>query len=1487
MKPLLIHVQPREGPNGARIDVRLNSGGSAAAAGLGGFRWFSAVQRRPRLTQELLAPALDGRIQVGRGDFVINLKGIREPATAGLYWNGAPVVIYDARTLDLATAPIEFKGFVRSSAPDTDAGTITLNLEVSVQALEKPVLYAEFTGAGGINGAADFRGKVKPAGFGSVKNIEPVWFDPTNNIGMIDGYGNCTAITALFEGANDFGARVADYADYATLAARIADKTVAPGRWATCVAQGLIGLGAPPVQPITADATFGTNRPGALIRRLMESHAGVLVADVDVAAFAALDAAVNRAVHHWMGDQREVKDLIEAIAASCNATPVVTFQGKYSVTRAFGGANIATFNRQASVAKPRVTMWKGMDAEAPVWRMKMRAARPGVVLSTDQILYADDLIDRGAWLNTETYRQGHLVWSTAGAQFLYINAVPAAGQALPVLPATANAHWQRTKAAPAAGDLFYADGTAIEALKPAQVGADVTGANTAAAIIGQAPTATSSNYNVITGATRPADYAGTSLTLVAAGGATLAGNGFVSGSVSSSNIVDGAALTSFNFTSAPAASYSTTGLMQTNGAWLYALHVGGAGHLYAYDPVAGHNGPLVNPADWSAASRFTVTYDKVTARLWKDGVQIASRIVTATTPVKFFAESYVSTAAWANIQFQPFGVQADINSNLVDSFGGTIYTLPRSEVRTPLGTAAAIAGQAPTATSSDYSVITGPTRPADYATRDLTLAPSGSSGAAAVSIVGNKATKLDATTAYGTAAVYTTFGFGGGARLAAYGSYGQEAALGLVNGVSANIEDAIFNIRTKPDLSVDAYYGGSLQQANITTAVDGGSRLELRYDNVRVQAFRDGALIYTWTQLPPVGSVYYGNIHFKSLGSNWRDITWTPSAILPNVNSGIVDNFGGTIYTLPRNEIRTPLGTAAAIAGQAATATSSDYSVITGATRPAPYADVATPLANNGTVTDFTIQGNKIEKTGGVGTAWTVAEMHTPTIVGPQRLSWQMNNPGYGLEMAVSLHPGLNAAVDGHAHQVRVLANRSIEAWSYYTNNGVIALAAAWDGNSLFDFVYDDVTVQFRIDGVAKYTWPIVGTAQAYRGHFLFKSLAALARNIVHTPYKATADVNANVVDSYGGSIYTLPRGEVRTPLGTAAAIAGQGAFATVSTAAYGSALLTGFGTLAPRNKVSLADGFIFRADTTTSLTEALAITSLGTASAILNQAATATSSDFSAITGLTKPEANADVTITVSGPSTATILYNSGNTAIDATVPLAFTRKDAAGVQTTGVTASYTVLEGTVNGFTPASGAQALAVTSGVATLTVNSLATATGLVKVTMTKGGVPKDSVPVTLTKELASAPPPSGGSSASQTSGFTAISTGAFVDISGVLSVTITATKVLRITVNLTPKANNTATSNWGPWNIEAQVYRGASTEGAVQNSNPDPYIDDVPEIGIRNRGGTLSFTLDTAALVAGTYTFKIQARISSGALPNNGTTIAFTVPAGGGFKVEQV
>lgn len=439
MTPILVHVQPWDTIAAARIDVRACSALEGEAFGINGTPWLPSLVERPQMSIEIMSPDISGRVLAGRARFALDLDTAAILATQQLKWIGAAVKIYSAAALAWP-AITEFDGEITDFSIDLNSRVITINAEVSSSLLEKPLLTAEFGGAGGADGDAAKRGTLKPAGFGLCENIQPVWFDSTNNIGMIDGYANCTAITKLMEGASDLGTRVADYANYAALAAAIVAHTVPPGRWASCVAAGLVGLGAPPEGIIGVNATFGSNRLGAMMSRMIQTHAGVSSGLVDSASFTALDTALPYDAHFWTDNQTDVKSLCERLARSGNSTVVLTFQRKVAVIRAVASASVAVLDRSGKQL-PRCIDWKSLTTLKPTWRIKGRAARPANVLTFDQVNYVDTIIDRGAYVGATVYRAGNVVWLADKSSWLYVNATAGSGNAPPTWPTTSNSYW--------------------------------------------------------------------------------------------------------------------------------------------------------------------------------------------------------------------------------------------------------------------------------------------------------------------------------------------------------------------------------------------------------------------------------------------------------------------------------------------------------------------------------------------------------------------------------------------------------------------------------------------------------------------------------------------------------------------------------------------------------------------------------------------------------------------------------------------------------------------------------------------------------------------------------------------------------------------------------------------------------------------------------------------------------------------------------------
>ena len=427
----LAELTPLDPETGTRVTVNVGSAPSASFMGLNGVVWEPAMASRPTLTQEYFTPDFDGSALVGQGDMAVATKALAESAVAKrLIWRGAGAKIWRGSTADWAAMKLSFDGIVTSERIDPNSGIAQLGLEIDTR--DGDLLTVTFAGTGGREAAAEHKGRLKPAGFGTwaanPPNIPVFLFDEINNTGIIEAYGNLTDIDALYENGASFGPKTGDHASYEALIAA----TLAPGSWATCLAEGMIRLGAPPKNGgvITCDAQFGYDRAGALIRRIAEHHSGWPSGKIDVAAFDALDAAVPRRIRWWTEGQRSRFEFMQAIANAANAQLLVTLTGMLTVTRPVASSPVLTLVRGGGV-EPYVTDWSMQETDEPWWKIEATAAPVHRRHATNEIDYVAELIDRGDYDAAETYRQGHIVRFTDGARYLYVNATASAGHAPP------------------------------------------------------------------------------------------------------------------------------------------------------------------------------------------------------------------------------------------------------------------------------------------------------------------------------------------------------------------------------------------------------------------------------------------------------------------------------------------------------------------------------------------------------------------------------------------------------------------------------------------------------------------------------------------------------------------------------------------------------------------------------------------------------------------------------------------------------------------------------------------------------------------------------------------------------------------------------------------------------------------------------------------------------------------------------------------------
>ncbi|WP_156456599.1 hypothetical protein [Blastomonas sp. CCH2-A2] len=347
---------------------------------------------------------------------------------------------------------------------EKESSRLQLVAEVDTAALGKDVLSLTYAGTTGIEGGADLKDRPRPWVLGHVKGIEPVQIDVDNSVFQVSGYGPIGSISALYERGSSFGDPMADHADYAALVAA----TIPPGRWATCLAQGLFRLGAPPFGVITADVeghkvgSVVPRRTGAIIRTVAAAI-GIASGSIDAASMDALDAAVARNVGIYLTEQETFIDLAQRMCLPCNAYSGMSWQGEFFAVRPVFGSAALTLHGQGR-ADPQVLRMVEGGVNPPFKKTIFGADKCWRVHSTTDIAYQDILVDRGRYQAGETYRAGNIVDLTDGSRWLYIADTATSGNA----PQAGSAFWEliSDQVQP-----VYLDGTPMEDLKPAEPGA--------------------------------------------------------------------------------------------------------------------------------------------------------------------------------------------------------------------------------------------------------------------------------------------------------------------------------------------------------------------------------------------------------------------------------------------------------------------------------------------------------------------------------------------------------------------------------------------------------------------------------------------------------------------------------------------------------------------------------------------------------------------------------------------------------------------------------------------------------------------------------------------------------------------------------------------------------------------------------------------------------------------------------------------------------
>lgn len=431
-------ISPIDPATGARVDVRVCASQDSLSTGAAGSVWWPAITLQPSLKVSLFDGDFTSPVDPASAQMEVRLDVL---ARTGLFprllqfdWAGAKVTLYRM----VAGAPVTLAEMQVERFAIEDF-RLALSLIVDTEPFAADVLSLTYAGTSGAEGGVNIKGQVKPWVFGRAQNVEAAFIDQIDNVFQVSGYGPVSAIPAIYERGASFGPSVGNFANYAALVAA----SIPPGRWGTCLAQGLFRLGAPPAGVITCDVDGDTTtgflrRTGAIITEIARRLG--LSAKLDDASVGALDAAVPRNINIVINEQVSFIDLIRRMVAPCNAVAGLGLDGRLITPRVAFGVEALTLDAQGRQLPPVLGMAR-QNTRPPYKRIQLGAAQSWRVHTFDEIAFFADLIERGIYSGAETYREGNIVESADKSRWIYSNPVASSGNPPPIWPSTGNAFW--------------------------------------------------------------------------------------------------------------------------------------------------------------------------------------------------------------------------------------------------------------------------------------------------------------------------------------------------------------------------------------------------------------------------------------------------------------------------------------------------------------------------------------------------------------------------------------------------------------------------------------------------------------------------------------------------------------------------------------------------------------------------------------------------------------------------------------------------------------------------------------------------------------------------------------------------------------------------------------------------------------------------------------------------------------------------------------
>jgi hypothetical protein len=260
--------------------------------------------------------------------------------------------------------------------PEIGVGRAILRVRDKLAFLQQPLQPNRYAGtnvlpSGAEGGPDDIQGQPKPDVWGRAYHVPLVMVNTAKWILQAHS-GPIQAVDAVY----DQGSPLTFGANRANLAAMEA-ATPAAGVYDTCLSLGLIRVNSRNgvlTATIQGDNAGGyVSRAGSILRRILETRCGIATAQLNTAAFTALDAAANYELGIWIGAETQRLAVINQVLASVGAWLAPDRSGIWTVQQLVAPAGTAVLALDETlIIDIESQATRDPDRGVPVWQVNLR-----------------------------------------------------------------------------------------------------------------------------------------------------------------------------------------------------------------------------------------------------------------------------------------------------------------------------------------------------------------------------------------------------------------------------------------------------------------------------------------------------------------------------------------------------------------------------------------------------------------------------------------------------------------------------------------------------------------------------------------------------------------------------------------------------------------------------------------------------------------------------------------------------------------------------------------------------------------------------------------------------------------------------------------------------------------------------------------------------------------------------------------------------------